>query len=106
MFDAALPEKSNAIGERHRFFLIVRDKDERDADLALQILQLQLHLAAQIRIESRERLIEQQHTRAVDQRSGESNALLLPAAELRRLSLRELGHVHLLERHIYARYDL
>ena len=67
----------------------MRDVDERDADLVLDPLQLELHLLAQLQVERAERLVEQEHTRAVDERAGERDALLLAAGELPRLAAAE-----------------
>jgi hypothetical protein len=67
LFDAALVEHGDAVGHRQRFGLIMGDEDESDAELALQLLQFALHLLAQFQIERAERLIEQQHARAIDQ---------------------------------------
>ena len=56
--------------------------DEGDADLVLQADQLELHLLAQLLVERRERLVEQQHLRALHQRAGQRHALPLAAGEL------------------------
>ena len=61
------------------------DVEEGDPDLALDLLQLDLHLLAQLQVERAERLVEQQHRRAVDERAGERHALHLAARELARL---------------------
>ena len=47
---------------RHRegLFLIVRHADERDADLAVHALELELHLLAELEVEGPERLVEEQ----------------------------------------------
>ena len=63
----------------------MRDVDERDPDLVLDPLQLELHLLAQLQVERAERLVEEQHARVVDERAGERDALLLAAGELARL---------------------
>ena len=52
-------------------------------------LQLELHLLAQLQVERAERLVEQQHARAVDERARERDALLLAARELARLAAAE-----------------
>ena len=49
---------------------------------ALDLLQLELHLLAQLEVERAERLVEQQRGRAVDERAGERDPLLLAAGEL------------------------
>ena len=60
----------------------MRDEDERDADLLLDVFELLLHLLAQLQVERAERLIEQQHARLVDERAGDGDALLLAAGKL------------------------
>ena len=72
------------VGHRHGLLLVVRDVHERDADLLLDALELDLELAAQAQVERAERLVEQERARAVDERAGERDALLLAAGELRR----------------------
>ena len=67
---------------------------KRDAHFALQRFQLHLHLAAQIGVQRRKRLIEQQHTRAIHQRASQRHTLLLAAAQLCRSGLREFAHFH------------
>ncbi len=74
----------DAVGHRERLALVVRDVAERDADGALHVLQLGLHVGAQLQVERAERLVEQQHLGAVDERAGERDALLLAARELLR----------------------
>ena len=51
------------------------------------LLQLDLHLLAQLQVERAERLVEQQHPRRVDDRARERDALALAAGELRRLAV-------------------
>ncbi len=60
------------------------DVDERRADLGLDPLELDLHLAAQLEVEGTERLVEQQHLGLVDQCPGQGDALLLATRELHR----------------------
>jgi hypothetical protein len=72
----------DAIAHRQRLFLIMRDKDEGDADRALQVLQLDLHLAPELLVERGKRLVEEQHLRLVDERPGQRHALLLAAGKL------------------------
>jgi hypothetical protein len=77
----------------------VRDVHEGDADLGLDALELQLHLAAQLEVEGAERFVQEQHLGRVDQRPGDGDALLLAAGELVRLlagllpQLDELQHL-------------
>ena len=64
---------------------------ERDPDLPLDLLQLDLHLLAQLQVERAERLVEQQHLRPVHQRPGERDPLTLTAGELARLAATEVA---------------
>ena len=86
LFECAVLEKRDAIGEGHGFFLIVRDKEEGDAKFALKRFQFGLHLFAEIGVECGERLVEEQELRALDEGTGKGDALLLAAAKTRRTS--------------------
>ena len=77
------------------------DVDERDPDLVLDPLELELHLLAQLEVERAERLVEQEHPRVTDDRARERDPLLLAAGQLARLAglppgeadeLEDLGH--------------
>src|SRR5689334_10503220 len=86
LYQPSFVEDGDTIGHRKRFALVVRDKDEGDADLLLQRLQLHLHLLAKFEIERAKRFVEEKHFRPVDQRARQRHALPLPAGKLRRLS--------------------
>ena len=72
------------MGQEERLALIVRDVDRGDAEPPLQLPQLDAHPLAQLCIEVRERLVEEQDLRTAHQRPREREALLLPPGELRR----------------------
>ena len=55
--------------------------------LALQALQLDLHLVAKLRVEVGERFVEQQHPWLRRERASDGDALLLAARELARKAL-------------------
>ena len=82
LLDLARVHDHDLIGHGQRFLLVVGDEDEGDADLLLNVLELLLHLLAQLQVERAERLVEQQHARLVDERAGDGDALLLTAGEL------------------------
>ena len=86
LLDAALVEDGDAVGHRQRLVLVVGDEDEGDAELALQLLQLALHLLAQLQVERAQRLVEQQHAGLVDQRARQGHALALAAGQLHRVA--------------------
>ena len=52
------------VRHRQRLLLVVRHVDERDADVLLDALELDLELLAQLEVERAQRLVEQQHRRA------------------------------------------
>ena len=56
--------------------------DERDPDLLLDRLQLDLHLLAELQVEGAERLVEEQDPRPVHERPGEGDPLALAARQL------------------------
>ena len=70
------------------------DEHERDADVALDPLELDLHLLAQLEVERAQRLVEQQHRGPVDERPRKRDALPLAARELRGRALRRVGEPH------------
>ena len=75
----------------------MRHVDERDADLLLEGLQLDLEPLAELGVQGAERLVEQQHGRVQDQRARQRDALLLPARELAGPALLEPGQSHQLQ---------
>ena len=98
LLDAPARHHGDAIAHRHRLLLVVRHVDEREVELGLHALELDLHLAAQLEVERAERLVEQQHTRAQHQCARQGDSLLLPAGQLPRPAIREAAQLHELER--------
>ncbi len=98
LLDLPLRHHRDAVRHREGFLLVVRDVDERDADLFLQRLQLDLQALAELGVQGAERLVQQQHGGVQDQRARQRDALLLTAGELRRAPLREPAELHQLER--------
>ena len=60
------------------------DEDEGRAELLMQPLHFVLHAAAQVLVERRERLVEQEDGRLEDERARKRHALLLAARQFRR----------------------
>ena len=60
----------------------------------LDLLELELHLLAELQVERAERLVEQQRRGPVDERAGEGDALLLAARELAGPALLEALEPH------------
>ena len=103
LLDPAVVEHRDAVAHRQRLFLVVRDVDERDPDLLLDPLELDLHLLAELEVEGAERLVEEEDARPVDDRAGQRDALALPARELQRLALAEADEPHDRKRLLDAR---
>ena len=73
------------------------DEDERDPDLALDPLELELHRLAEFEVECRQRFVEQERARHVDQRTRQRDPLLLPSGQLRRATAGEVAEADHLE---------
>ena len=85
LLDLSALHDNDLIRHRQRLFLIVCDKDKGNADLLLNPLQLVLHLLAQLQVKCRQRLVEQQHLRLIDQRPCDRDTLLLSTGKQRRI---------------------
>ena len=75
------------VGQRQRLGLVVGDIDEGDAGAALQLLQLDAHVLAQLGVEVGQRLVEQQDSRLDHEAARQRDALLLAAGQLVRIAL-------------------
>ena len=96
LLDLALVHDGDAVGDAHRLVLVVRHQDGGEPELALQALDLDLHVEPQVAVERGERLVEQQDRRLDGERARQRHALLLAARELARQALAkgaELDHV-------------
>ena len=82
-------EHRDAVAERHRLGLVVRDVDGGDAEPRLQLGDVGAHLHAQLRVEVGERLVHQEHARLADDRAAHRHALALAAGQLPGLALEE-----------------
>ena len=89
LLDPPVVHDGDAGRHRHRLLLVVRDVDERRADVAVDLRELDLQPLAQLQVERAERLVEQEHGGPVDERPCHRDALLLPARELAGKALAE-----------------
>ena len=94
LLDTPFVHDRDLVGQGERLALIVRHVDGGDLQLALQTLQLEAHLLAELGVQVRQRLIEQQERRLHRQRARERQALLLAAGERRRLAVGQLVELH------------
>src|SRR5205085_104275 len=97
LLDAPFVEHGHAVAHRERLFLVVRDVDERDAQVALQRLQEDLHFLPELQVERAEGLVEQEHARRVDDRPRQGDTLPLAAGELYRPATADVGEPDALE---------
>ena len=82
LLDAAMVHDDDDVAHGQGLLLVVRHVDERDANLLLQRLELQLHLLAELEIQGAQRLVQEQHRGVIDQGAGQGHTLLLAAGEL------------------------
>ena len=102
LLDPPVAHDRDAVAHRQRLVLVVGDVDERDLELLLDPLQLDLEVDPQPRVERAERLVEQQHRRLQHERAGERDPLLLAAGELRGAALAEALQSHEVHRLVHA----
>src|SRR5882757_7654953 len=87
LLDAALAHDHDPVGQRHRLVLVVGHENRGGAEIALDLAQLDLHLLAQLGIEVRQWLVEQQHARLDDECASQCDTLLLTARHAARIAL-------------------
>ena len=83
----------DAVAHRHRLDLVVGDADRGHAEPALDPADGGAGLAAQLGVEVRHRLVEQQQPRRPDDRPTERRPLALAAGQLRRTAIEHVGDV-------------
>ncbi len=86
LHDAAGVHHGEAGRHRHRLLLVVGHYDEGEAELVLQAHHLESRALAQLAVERRQRLVEQQNLGSLDQGAGERHALALTTGKLRGLA--------------------
>ena len=91
LLGAAGVHHDHPLRERHRLDLVVRDVQARRAQAPVQLLDLDAHLHAQLRVEVRQRLVEQEHRGLAHDRAAHRDALALAARELRAACARGNG---------------
>src|SRR5207244_6325870 len=89
----------------HGLDLVVRDIDERGLEVAVQLLQLDSSLAAELCVQVGEWLVEQEDLRAAHDGAAEGHALALTAREGSRLALQEVVETQDAGRVAYALVD-
>ena len=90
LLDDAVVHDDDPVGHGHRFDLVVRHVDAGRSQPAMQLANLAAHLDAQLRVEIRQRLVEQEDLRISNDRPAHRDALPLAARELSRPPVEEL----------------
>jgi hypothetical protein len=81
----------DALRERHRLDLVVRDEEGGDAQLAVQLLDFHARLRAQLGVQVRQRFVEQKHLWLPHDRAAHGHALALAAGELAGLAFEQVA---------------
>ncbi len=92
----------DALRHGDRLELVVGDEDGGATGLGVKAFQLDAHVGAQGGVEVRERLVHQKDVGVAHQRAGERDALLLPAAQLGRFAVEDVGDVEHLRHATHA----
>ncbi len=94
---------ADLVGERERLVLVVRDEDRRRPRGVENRAHLERQPLAQIDVEIRERLVEQQQIRRRRERPRQRDALLLAAGKLVRIDVGDIRESDELEHRRRAR---
>ena len=106
LLDLAVAEHRHAVRHRHRLGLVVGDVDHGDPDLAMNALELDLHLLAQVLVERAQRLVEQEHVGVEHEAARQRHPLLLAAGQLARIAVGEPAQADQVEHALGARLDV
>ena len=102
----AVLEDGDAIGERQRLALVVGDiEDGEPGQIGVQPRDLLDHGSADLRVERRQGLVEQQHARTHRERARDRHALLLAAGQFARVAPEELLHADDAQRVVDPLFD-
>ena len=93
-----MAQHHDAVGHGQRLFLVVGDIDDGFSQFPVQVLDLDLHLLAQLAVQCTERLVHQDQRRIEHGSACQGHALLLAAAELRGVAVLEAPHAHARQR--------
>ena len=94
LLDHTAVHHHHGVGHGQGLFLVVGDEDKGDPRLLLDLLQLHLHVLAQLQVQGAQGLVQQQHLGLVGQGSCDGHPLLLPAGQLAHPPVGEARQVH------------
>ncbi len=106
LLDHALAHHDDLVGHRQGLGLIMGHEHGRDTEFALNALEFDPHLLAQIGIERGQRLIQQQHIRTDHDGTRQRDALLLATRQLIRKAVARIGQLDEFQRLPDPPFDL
>ena len=106
LLDDAVMHHDDLVGHGHGLDLVVRDVDGGGLEPLVQLLDLGAHRDAQLGVEVRERLVEQEHLRIAHDGAAHRDALALAAGELAREALEQRLQAENVGRAVHAAVDL
>ena len=98
LLDPPALHDGDAVGHGEGFLLVVGHVEDRHVEVLLDVLELELHVGAELLVERAQRLVHQEDARPEDEGPRQRDALLLAAGELARQPLLVAGEPHQLER--------
>ncbi len=105
LFHLAVVHHHDLVGHGHGLDLVVGHVDGRRAEPLMQLFDLGTHGDAQLSVEVRQRLVEEEDLRVAHNGSAHGDALALAAGELARIASKELGQAENLRRLVDAFFD-
>src|SRR4029079_16794165 len=97
LFESAAVHHGNTVRERHRLRLIMGYIENGERELFLQRAKFEAHLLSELSIEVRERLIEQQNCRLINERPRQRDPLMVTAGQPRRAAVSQARETHCLQ---------
>ena len=91
LLDDAVLHHCDPVTKRHCFDLVVRHVADRLAEPLVHQLDFGTHFEPELRIEIRQRLVEQEENRVPRHRPAHCDALALSARQLLRLAIEQMG---------------
>ena len=98
LHDAAVVHDGDAVADHQGFTLVVGDVDDRDAELAMDAGELELHGFAEPAVQRGQGFVEQQDAGLIHEGSRQGDALALAAAELADGAMLQFGQLHEVQR--------
>ena len=98
LLQPAAVHDADAVRQRQRLLLVVRDVHDGDAQPALDLLDLCLHVLAQLAVQRAQWLVHEHDRRIEHERARQRHPLLLAPGELARVAVFEAGQAHDLQR--------